>query len=89
MDVIEAKEARQDPKLQLAQHLFLLRKASPSRDAAVLLHDAVFKAVCADNMAGLYQSFWPEMGWESTFDVSKLEELNTKNAEEFTKLDEK
>ncbi|CAM6092444.1 unnamed protein product [Calypogeia fissa] len=89
MDVIEATEARQDPKLQLAQHLFLLRKASPSRDAAASLHDAVFKAVCADNMAGLYQSFWPEMGWESTFDVSKLEEFNTKNAEELTKLDEK
>lgn len=40
-------------------------------------------------MAGLYQSFWPEMGWESSFDASKLEEFNTKNNEELTKLDEK
>ncbi|CAM6097739.1 unnamed protein product [Calypogeia fissa] len=29
------------------------------------------------------------MGWESSFDAGKLEEFNSRNAEELTKLDEK
>ncbi|KAL3700554.1 hypothetical protein R1sor_018576 [Riccia sorocarpa] len=89
MDPIEETEARQDVKLQLGQHLFLLRKASPSPDAAASLKDAILKAVCADNMAGLYQSFWQEMGWESTFDTKLYEQYSATIAEEVEKLDEK
>ncbi|KAL2651148.1 hypothetical protein R1flu_019276 [Riccia fluitans] len=89
MDLMEESEARQDVKLQLAQHLFLLRKANPSPEAAALLKDSTLKAVCADNMAGLYQSFWQEMGWESTFDTKLYEQFNTTTAEEVEKLDEK
>lgn len=40
-------------------------------------------------MAGLYQSFWQEMSWESTFDTKMFEEFNASIAEEVAKLDEK
>lgn len=49
MDVTEETEARQDGKLQLGQHLFLLRKANPSPETAASLKDSVFTAIVADS----------------------------------------
>lgn len=84
---MEEQEATQDSKLLLAQKLFLLHSQDVEDIEKASLKEEVLALIKSDDMAGLYQSCSQELGWE--FDQSLLDTMNSKNADELKKLDDK
>lgn len=84
---MEEKEATQDSKLSLAQKLFLLRSPDVEDIEKASLKEEVLALIKSDDMAGLYQFYCHELGWE--LDQGCVDAMNAKNAEELKRLDDK
>ncbi|KAJ7296613.1 hypothetical protein O6H91_Y112100 [Diphasiastrum complanatum] len=83
----EDKDAQQDVKLVLANKLFLLGVADVPDIEKQQLKEDVITIARADYMAGPYESWCQDFGWNVDEDL--LTSLKTKIAEEIQKLDEK
>ncbi|GJP30039.1 hypothetical protein CLOM_g22057 [Closterium sp. NIES-68] len=82
----EAGES-QDPKLVLAQKLFLLRLPSTSDLDKARIKDEVLEEIFRDDLATLYVAGSSEYGWE--VQQEKVEAMQARIAEEVVKLDDK
>ncbi|CAI5989418.1 unnamed protein product [Closterium sp. NIES-64] len=77
----------QDPKLVLAQKLFLLRLPSTSDLDKARIKEEVLEEIFRDDLASLYVAGSSEYGWEVQQD--KVDAMQTRIAEEVVKLDDK
>lgn len=76
------EDTTQDPKLELAQKIFLLRSPDTSD---IDKHRLVLEAIDKNDMAHVYQSSCEEFGWEQS--KERLEKMQANISEQLTKLD--
>jgi len=81
------EEGTQEPKLVLANKIFLLRHSDVPDIEKVELKDDVLNFIKAYDMAILYESLCGELGWEMDQDL--LQTMRAKIEEELKKLDDK